>query len=452
MAVLTASLMPHQVTCRDWTLKHEGDGGCILALGMGMGKTVISISVMIASQLPTLVILPLSLLTQWSEEIKKHSSFVSVGVYHGATRTLTSEYDIVLTTYNTIVSDLKKGRTDHYKQFKRIIIDEAHKLRTKKSKAHQAIAEVFKEVKNKILLTGTPICNSPDDLISLFMILNIEPLNTEEYWCKLPTKKIENLIEAKDKAMLYMTLEKVMPDHLPPLTIVPVDKPFAKDEQKGFYTDILTGHMPTKYKIQKITKLRQCANHVNLLKNEISCDMSEKVTMVKNIIVKVPEDEKIVVFSQWYEMLSLLKDNIEEKSVVFHGKMKISDKTSVIKEFQEDPSVRILFITLKAGSVGLNLTAANHAILVEPYFNAAEENQAMKRIHRIGQTKEVKVYKLHVSNTIENWMVQMKKVKTRIENKILTNSGTIEEITTDNREKLDMFDMYVNNNTLETEE
>ena len=76
---------------------------------------------------------------------------------------------------------------------------------SKKSKAHQAIAEVFKEVKNKILLTGTPICNSPDDLISLFMILNIEPLNTEEYWCTLPTKKIENLIEAKDKAMLYMT-------------------------------------------------------------------------------------------------------------------------------------------------------------------------------------------------------------------------------------------------------
>jgi SNF2 family DNA or RNA helicase len=226
----------------------------------------------------------------------------------------------------------------------------------------------------------------------------------------------------------------------------------------GIYDDILTGRIPTEYKIQKIIKLRQCANEAKLIKYEegaeveVITEMSDKLRMIQDIIRDIPEGEKVVIFSQWLEMLKLLQSNIDETSVIYHGKMKKHEKDQVIEDFKKDPEIKLLFITLKAGSVGLNLNIANNAILVEPYFNAAEENQAMTRVFRIGQTKDVKVYKLQMSNSVENWMKQLQQIKTKITDMVLDGVGSADDIKAEMENKIKMSARFIDNDFSDDEE
>lgn len=128
-------------------------------------------------------------------------------------------------------------------------------------------------------------------------------------------------------------------------------------------------------------------------------------------------------------MLELIQSALPDiPSLIYTGKLSTAEKESVIEKFNTDDSIRVLYITLKAGSVGLNLNIANNAIIVEPYFNRAEEDQAMTRIYRIGQTRDVKIYKLDISNSIEQWMKSLQRRKSKISDKILNNTGTIVEI------------------------
>lgn len=446
------TLMPHQTEAKVWCLKKE-KGGCLLALVMGAGKSIVSLAVMVERPMKTLLVLPLSLLAQWEAEITTHTTGFTVAVHHGVKRMSKENQekmqnaDVVLTTYNTIWSDYKNQRPEIYDTFERVIIDEAHKLRERKSKMHIAVSEVFSDVEHKILLTGTPIANGMQDLISMFYLMNHTPYNDPKHWSGMTLEdKAEQVLELRKDYVLYKTAEETIADKLPQISIMNSSMGFQNPTNSGIYDNVLNGHIPTDYLIQKIIKLRQCANDVKLLKDEnIANEISDKLAMTKEIIKNLPAGEKVVIFSQWLGMLEILHDNIEEKSVIYHGNLKKEDKNALINAFKTDDSIRIMYITLKAGSVGLNLTVANHAIICEPYFNAAEENQAISRVFRIGQTKHVMVHKLQISNSVESWLKQLQKVKSKMTDLILNDIGNVKELQEDVADKKSMFDQFINN-------
>ena len=427
-----------------------------MALDMGVGKTVISLSVLVERPMRTLVVMPLSLLSQWESEVTKHTCGLTVAVHHGNRRTSlvsmnnTTSADVVLTTYHTILTDMQCDRASFYGGFMRIIVDEAHKLRTAKSKTHIAVASIFRKTQYKMLLTGTPICNSHEDMVSLFCLLNHRPFNNRSYWKGMDDEgKIVEMMDLRKKHVLYMRAEDYISGQLPCLQVLDVEQCFNKANQAGVYKDVLTDTIHTSTKVHKILRLRQCSNDVRLLKVEdkkyCADEMSDKVSMVQHIVNGVPKGEKIIIFSEWLGMLKLLYLSVEAESLLYHGSLSKVNKDELINNFKTDANINVLFMTLKAGSVGLNLTEASHAILVEPYFNASEENQAMGRIYRIGQKRDVKIYKLRISNTVENWMRQLQRVKTKVADIVLREDGRMDELSSEMVEKTRMFDMFVNN-------
>lgn len=431
----TSSLMPHQVTARDWCMETE-KSGAIMCLDMGMGKTVVSLSVIVDKPMKTLVVLPLSLVAQWESEITTHTEGMKAAIHHGTKRHsipmmgMVEVADVVLTTYNTVLSDFKTSRYGFYDNFARVIVDEAHKLKTQNSGMFKSFYSVFSKTPNKVLLTGTPVCNSETDLISLFMILNCTEYNSKSIWKGLSLdEKLSKLSDAKSKHMLVMKLEDTLPGMLPGMHIENKDNDINRNSDN--YEMVHTNQLPIDGVLAKIIKLRQCANDARLMKFEdsvIEAEVGDKVEMIREIVQGIPTADKIVVFSQWKEMLEIISGHIDMPCVMFHGKMNKAAKDDAIQKFKEDANIKILYITIRAGSVGLNLKIANHAILVEPYFNAAEEEQAMRRVYRIGQKKPVKIYRLNMSNTVEVWMNQLKTIKTKIANKILNNEGTIDDL------------------------
>ena len=459
-----ATLMPHQEKAKAWTLAEE-KGGCLLCCGMGLGKTLITLSVMVERPKKTLVVLPLSLLSQWEAEIGKHTSGFVLAIHHGDKRAKApaikkfAEADVVLTTYNTVWTDYKNGNTGAYAEIERVVFDEAHKLRSHQSNMYKGTRAMFAGVPFKVLLTGTPVCNRMQDIVSLFSLLGREPMNDPSYWKSMSLEeKAEKVVEFRKKVVLYMKTEDTIGDKLPDLKVIDHDIRFEKDGQQDVYEKVLDGSIASKNKLQKILKLRQCANEAKLLVKKgvgkeavragASSELSDKVNLVKRIVGDLPAGDKIVIFSQWLGMLELLRDTVADagSSLLYHGRMKKEDKDEVVRQFETDPEKRVLFITLKAGSVGLNLNVANHAIMVEPYFNAAEENQAMTRVFRIGQTKPVVVHRIRVSDTVEDWMKQIQKIKGKTAEMILCGKGDVVEIQDAIAEKGGMFEKLVNNN------
>lgn len=431
MSRLISTLLPHQQYGLDWCLKRE-ENGCILADDMGLGKTVTSCALMVSNFVRTIIVVPVALIDQWNAEISKHTEGLSTFIYHGGNRKqFFTRSDIVITTIQTIVSDFKKGFTQMYRFFDRVIIDEAHKLKNYKSNSHMIISTIFHCTQYKVLLTGTPICNNINDLISLLILLNKSPYNSLDYWSYMSLKeKIEIVNEHKNEFLLHRTKANILKNTLPDIKIDTVKLSLTNNQQQETYEKIRKRAYACK--LLKILRMRQCLNEVKLLKDEeetlLSDELCEKINEILLILQEVPSDEKIVIFSQWTTMLRILAEFIDIPYVMYHGGMKMDEKKEALEQFKTSPDIRILLITLKCGGCGLNLNVANHAIIVEPYYNHAEERQAIDRIYRIGQTKKVFITKLCVSSTVENWMRQLQSSKSTLAGMILQNKGTSEDI------------------------
>lgn len=444
MPRLLATLMPHQEEGVKWCLEKE-EAGCILADDMGLGKTVTSCALMASNFVRTLIIVPLALLSQWASEIERHTSGISVGVYHGGKRELLNT-DVTLTTTHIVLADFKKGDAGKYSCFDRVIIDEAHKLKNYNTHGHMVISTIFSRTRYKVLLTGTPICNSINDLISLVLLLNRSPYNDADYWKGLTvSERIDEITEFKNELLLHRTKDTILKQTLPTININSVKLPLGK---KKVYRNIAETEFGCK--LIKILRMRQALNDVGLinleelaLKGDIGPEISEKITQLRSILDNVPRGDKVVVFSQWACMLDILALANPETHLMYTGKVNMAEKTKVLEEFKTNPEIKVLYITLKCGGCGLNLNVANHAIIVEPYFNHAEEKQAIDRIYRIGQEKQVFVHKLSVSSSIESWMKQLQSTKLSMANMILKNTGTSEDIMENMDKTRKMFQFFV---------
>jgi SNF2 family DNA or RNA helicase/uncharacterized Zn finger protein len=433
---LQANLREYQQRGFEWNINNLLNGfGTILADDMGLGKTIQAITTLLYLKengyikKRIVVVVPTSLLSNWENEIEKFAPTLSYFSYYGTKRTL-QESDILLTSYDIARRDsdiLKKIGIDC------LIIDEAQKIKN----SDTTIAKTLKsfKAKYKIALSGTPVENNLSELWSLFDFTLPKYLKSLKDFTKNYAQDIEiNKDRQKIKKLKQITApfmlrrlktDKSIINDLPDKIVVDEYATMTK-EQASLYKSVVNESMKrldegdAKGLIFKlIISLKQICNHPrnfdkkSPLKKELSGKSELLLTLLDTILQK---DEKVLIFTQYVEMGNILTKLIQEElytePLYLKGDMSKKQREDTVEKFQTDNRYKIFILSLKAGGTGLNLTAANHVIHYDLWFNPAVENQATDRAFRIGQTKKVTVHRFITKNSFEekiDKMIQAKK-------------------------------------------
>lgn len=438
---LAGILRPYQVAGYHWLnyLNEVGWGG-ILADDMGLGKTVQALSFLQAyrdnnGHLKALVVCPTTLMFNWENEIKKFTPELKYLIHHGGDRsrdknTLES-YNVIITTYGTLRSDIKQ-MVDI--EFDYVVLDESQAIKNPQSKVTKA-ASLLK-AKSRLCMSGTPLQNNTFDIYAQMNFLNPGMLGSVEFFRNefaTPIDKFGEQIQKEHlKKLLYpfilrRTKEQVAKD-LPEKTETIL---FCEmeDEQRKIY-DAFRNDYRNKILgviseqgidksqltiLQGLMKLRQiCDSPAIMNEQERYPNVSIKLDELSREISENIGNHKALVFSQYLGMLGLIREKLEALDVpyeYFDGGTAALDRERAIRNFQDNDAVRVFLISLKAGGVGLNLTAADYVYIVDPWWNPAVEQQAIDRTHRIGQTKNIFAYRMICKDTIEDKILQLQEKK-----------------------------------------
>ena len=461
-----ATLRPYQLEGLNWLvfLDENKLGGC-LADDMGLGKTLQTIAFLShlknhnKEKATHLVIAPTSLVFNWEKEIDKFCPSLQTLIYTGIKRHEFFDdfvkYDVVLSTYGSLLNDIEKLKEF---SFGYVILDESQTIKNPNSKRYKA-ARLLKS-ENRLALTGTPIENNTFDLFAQMNFLNPGLLGSMTHFRKEFSEAIDkqNNEEASDLLsriiypfLLRRTKEQVATE-LPEKTetILYCD---MKTEQRKVYEsfkekfrDYLMQKIDENglaksqfYVLEGLTKLRQICNSPELLNDEEDYgSASIKLDILTEHIKNKTANHKIVVFSQFTSMLALVKERLEKENIPYtylDGKTK--KREEVVTNFQENDNLRVFLISLKAGGVGLNLTAADYVFLIDPWWNPAVESQAIDRCYRIGQDKHVMAYRMICKDTIEEKIVSMQSNKKKVSASIIQTDASKKSF--DNSQIKDLF-------------
>ena len=466
---LNATLREYQQDGLNWlNFLYEFKFGGILADDMGLGKTVQTLAHISKlkedSKLtnPTLIVMPTSLIANWKNEAKKFTPNLRVLSLHGDDRAERfdeiEDYDILLTTYPLVVRDQK--RLNEYRFFY-IILDEAQKIKNPKTKMAIAL-KTFKS-DYRLALSGTPIENHLGELWSIFSFLMPGFLNTLSFFRSYYQTPIEkehdferqNILNKRVKPfMIRRTKEKVAAE-LPEKSEIIKYTQFDNAQSKLYESIRITMEKKVQEAVKQkglgsshitildaLLKLRQVCCDPSLLKIEEAQKVQEsaKLELLLDLIDELlQEGRRILIFSQFTSMLSIIEEKIKEKEISY---TKLTGSTrnreEVIKQFTSGKA-DVFLISLKAGGVGLNLVEADTVIHYDPWWNPAVENQATDRVYRIGQTKAVFVYKLIVENTIEQKILELQVKKQAIQDGIYESDKQQEEISFSGNELLELL-------------
>ncbi len=447
---LNATLREYQKEGISWlNFLHKFKFGGILADDMGLGKTIQTLAFLQILKergelsKPSLIIMPTSLIGNWKSEIEKFTPNLRYLELYGVDRTelfdKLESYDIVLTTYNLIVRDFDKYKE---KDFEYIILDEAQKIKNPKTKMAKAIKGIKSSY--KLALTGTPIENHLGELWSIFDFLMSGFLENEKNFRVLFQNPIEKersfkkqeLLNRKIAPFILIRTKDAVVKELPAKTEI-IKKVTLGAKQATLYENIRVG-MEKKVRdaiknkglnrshimiLDALLKLRQVCCHPQLLKLKSAQSVTEsaKLEMFLELIdTLMAEGKKVLVFSQFTSMLSILEENIKAKKIRYSKLTGATRKRQDAIEKFTKGDANIFLISLKAGGVGLNLVEADTVIHYDPWWNPAVENQATDRAYRIGQDKPVFVYKLVVENSIEEKIVELQEKKKSIQDGIYT--------------------------------
>lgn len=446
----TGNLRSYQQEGVNWInfLKRFGFGG-ILADDMGLGKTIQTLALLnherSGAKEPSLVVCPTSVVENWIREAKKFAPDMKVVALVGKNRSdnfnIVKDYDLVITSYPLIQRDLEEytRRKWHY-----LIMDEAQKVKNHRTKTHEAFCKI--KAKHKLALSGTPIENRLMELWSIFQIIMPGFLMSQtafkRYWAQPIEKSNDNdrKSELKQKLMPFIlrrTKDQVLKE-LPPKTET-LHYCELTEKQKVLYREVAEYSKSEIFKtidskgmeksyfsiLTALLRLRQICCHPGLVNKDISSPIEDsgKVQELFPLLEEIIEEgHRILLFSQFVEMLKIIETGIHAnnwQSVYLDGSTK--NRQAVIDEFQENSENKIFLLSLKAGGVGINLTAADYVIHFDPWWNPAVENQATDRAHRIGQIKPVFVYRMITRDTIEEKIHNMQQKKKELADSVITD-------------------------------
>ena len=447
-------LRPYQTSGYHWLnyLNTVGWGG-ILADDMGLGKTVQALSMLShyskqEGHLRALVVCPTTLIYNWENEIKKFTPSLSWTIHHGSLRKRDpKEFDdsnIIITTYGTLRSDIQllvKMVFDY------VILDESQAIKNPASKVTKA-ASLLK-AKNRLCMSGTPLQNNTFDVYAQMNFLNPGLLGSMEFFRNEFSTPIDKFGEQEQKdhlrKLLYpfilrRTKEQVAKD-LPEKTETILFCEMEEEQRQVYeifrnaYRDkimgVIEGQGIEKSQLtilQGLMKLRQiCDSPAILNEEEKYPNHSIKLDELTREITENIGEHKALVFSQFLGMLSLIKAKLTENNIsfdYFDGSTPPQERERAIQNFQTNDDCRVFLISLKAGGVGLNLTAADYVYIVDPWWNPAVEQQAIDRTHRIGQTKNIFAYRMICKDTIEDKILQLQERKRILAKELIADDNT----------------------------
>lgn len=409
-------------------LRSAGLGG-LLADDMGLGKTVQAMSVFRAKD-KVLVVCPTSVLPNWRSELARFRPGLRIAVYHGPARQLDDQAAITLTTYAILRLDGEELARRH---FDIVVLDEAQAIKNPDSQAARAAYAL--DAHFRLAMTGTPVENRLDELWSLMHFANRGLLGgRREFDNNLARPVADGLpgaaasLRQRIRPFILRRRKAEVAAELPPRSEATLSVTLDERE-RGLYqtvraatqSDLVAalGGDGTKLDVMKaleaLLRLRQAACHPGLLPGQ-KAPTSSKVQALADALVNAAADgHKSLVFSQWTSLLDLIEPVLEQIGIGFlrlDGSTR--DRGGVVEAFQTEAGPPVLLISLKAGGTGLNLTAADHVFLCDPWWNPAVEDQAADRAHRIGQERPVMIYRLVATDTVEERILELQQRKRAI--------------------------------------
>ncbi|HEX5000639.1 MAG TPA: SNF2-related protein [Terriglobia bacterium] len=428
------------------SLRQFGLGGC-LADDMGLGKTVQTLALIdsVERRGPVLVVVPRSLIFNWKQEAAKFAPRLRVLDHTGIGRRERADqignYDVILTTYGTLRRDAAVLKEI---PFDTVILDEAQAIKNPSTGAAKATRLL--KADQRLALTGTPVENRLSDLWSIFEFLNPGMLGSAAVFKEAAGPK-----ENADSASLAVLAQAMRPfilrrakqqvaRELPPKVEQTIYCELDADERRIYneirdhYRMALLGRIDAMgirksrmHILEALLRLRQAACHTGLLDKSRAGLGSAKIdTLVEQVTEVLAEGHKALVFSQFTSLLGIVRHKLDAARITYEyldGKTR--DRESRVRRFQEDESCKLFLISLKAGGLGLNLTAAEYVFLLDPWWNPAVEAQAIDRSHRIGQARQVFAYRLIARDTVEEKVLALQNTKRELADAIITADNSL---------------------------
>ncbi len=431
-ADLAAELRPYQKEGVAWLQFHRQAGiGALLADDMGLGKTL---QALCAVEGRTLVVAPTSVLLGWAKEAARFRPGLKVAVYHGPNRTLSGDADLVLTTWALLRMDIDKLAAVRWQT---VVLDEAQTIKNPDSQVAKAAHRLSAPF--RICLSGTPVENRLDDLWSQMAFLEPGFLGSREAFVERYAAPIAggDALKAQElrqriRPFVMRRLKREVAPDLPPRTEL-VERCELSEAERTLYDALRAAAQKEVMEelarggsvlqaLELLLRLRQAACHRGLVPGQDETaaagrvGSSSKVELLMELVDELSaEGHKVLVFSQWTSLLDRVEPHLEASSIPF---LRLDgstvDRQAVVDGFQAEDGPPVLLLSLKAGGTGLTLTAADHVVLLDPWWNPAVEDQAADRAHRIGQTKPVFVHRLVAADTVEERILDLQESKRRL--------------------------------------
>ncbi|HMG07409.1 MAG TPA: DEAD/DEAH box helicase [Mucilaginibacter sp.] len=445
------NLRPYQKAGYNWFhfLKGYHFGGC-LADDMGLGKTIQTLALLqkhkedtelTGSKSTSLVIMPTSLIYNWLNEAKKFTPQLKLMVHTGTMRYRSAEvfanYDVVITTYGISRIDIEMFK-EYF--FDYVILDESQNIKNPSSKSFQSVKQL--KSRFKLILSGTPVENSVNDLWTQMSFINPGLLGGQQFFqnefvTPIEKKKDEDKarkLQALIKPFVLRRTKEQVATELPPKT----ENLFycqMSEEQASVYEKVKSEYRNELLKsledgtfaktqiqvLQGLIKLRQIANHPIMIDKDYEGDSGKFENVVHTLANVLDGGHKVLVFSQFVKQLTIYREYFDQEGVPYvYLDGSTQNRGDVVKQFQEDEKTRVFLISIKAGGVGLNLTEADYVFILDPWWNPAVEQQAIDRTHRIGQTKNVFIYKFITKDSVEEKILALQQRKLSLSRALIT--------------------------------
>ncbi len=438
---LRAELRPYQVDGVSWlTFLRDAELGALLADDMGLGKTLQTIA---ALRGRVLVVCPRSVVHNWANEIARYRPSLTT-TRHGGRGALLSDADVTLTTYGLLRSDTEALAE---RAWDIVVLDEAQAIKNPDSQTARAALRL--DARFRVALTGTPVENRLEELFSIMRFLNPGVLGSRTSFRATYAEPIDRgdaavaaRLRSRIRPFLLRRKKADVLTDLPPL-VEAVETCELEPDERAVYDAVRAATQKDIVErlkqggtvlavLEALLRLRQAACHADLVPGQSRATSSKVERLVEMLLESRDAGHRALVFSQWTSLLDRVEPHLREAGLDFtrlDGSTR--DREGVVTTFQAPDGPPVMLVSLKAGGTGLNLTAADHVFLLDPWWNPAVEEQAEARAHRIGQERAVVVHRLITKDTVEERIFALQEKKKRLADAAIGDGGGGAAITRD---------------------